>query len=283
MVSESSTQPITTRKGAALIVIVAFTSLICLWPVILEPTLDLPWWISIAIVALTSALATVLCAGRWFLFAALSATCTLVGSLACSWIWPLQDGISQSYAGLVALVAAAVILVASLAASALALLIPALNKKQLRAAWISLLCVASVSPVALALRPSIVARRVARNESLTFKRVSALKDSIDRVQAEGNQPSRACDGNVLKQHYTGPPFTHQDWQYVTGNFVTEDGYAIGITINCAQPRKYIVTAMPKRGISDGTHGFCADRSFTRNCAPQYDTRGDGEVCLPCPT
>jgi hypothetical protein len=266
------------RINLCLLAIVAAASIVCWWPLLLEPALDIPWWIPLAAVVLCSGLATVLSGGKWLLFPLIAAAATLVGIAACCRIWPLEDGIAQSYMGIAAVAAAIAVLVASLIPGSMTRKIRVPNEKR-RAVWLALICVAALGPIALAVRPPIVAHRLARNERLASERVSALKDAVDRV--ESDHRSQACDGNALKQHYSGPAFTEKDWRFVAGNFVTEDGYAIGITIDCSQPRDYLISAMPKRGSSDGSRRICADAFSLRNCAPQWDMQRGRNSCVPC--
>jgi len=269
------------RRNALLIFVVVAASAICWWPLIIEPTLDIAWWIPLSVVALCSGLATILSGGRWLLFTVVSAAATLVGLIAGSSIWPLEDGIAQSYSGFVAVAAALAVFFASLVAGRLGLLVPIINEKRRRTVWLAFLCVAAFGPVALAIRPPIVAHRLARNEYLAFARVSSLSDAVERTMTEPSNPGRVCEGGALQKNYSGPPFTEQDWRYIAGNFVTEDGYAIGITIDCSQPRHYLISAMPKRGKSDGTLRFCADESSNRLCGPEWAGITKREECVPC--
>lgn len=269
------------RRDTLLILVVATASVTSWWPLIIEPTLDVPWWVSLIVVGLSVGLATILSGRRWLHFAAIAAASTMVGVLAGYLIWPQEDGIAQSYSEIGAILATIAVSLTSLVAGLLAFLIPLSNEKLHRAVWPALLCVAAFGPLALAVRPSIVANRVARNERLASQRVSSLKDAVDRVETEAGNPGRACDGNALKEHYSGPPFTEQDWRYVAGNFVTEDGYAIGITIDCSQPGHYLISATPKRGKSDGTRKFCADASDMERCAPEWDPQRKRNACVPC--
>jgi hypothetical protein len=265
------------RRNVPLIFVVVAASAVCWWPVIIEPTLDLAWWVPLSVATLCSALATILSGGRWLLFAVVSAAATLVGLMAGSMIWPLEDGIAQSYSGIVAVVAALAVFFTSLVTGLLALLVPVLNEKLRRVVWLALLCVAAFGPVALAVRPPIVAHRLAHNEYLAFARVSSLEDAVERTD-----PGHVCESAALQKNYSGPPFTERDWRYIAGNFVTEDGYAIGITIDCSQPRHYLISALPKRGKSDGTRRFCANESGKVGCGPEWDPAEKRNMCAPCP-
>src|ERR1700683_1419183 len=148
-------------RNVPMIFVVVAASAVCWWPMIIEPTLDLAWWVPLSVVALCSGFATILSGGRWLLFTVVSAAATLVGLLAGSTIWPLEDGITQSYSGIVAIVAALEVFFASLVIGLLALLVPVPNGKLRRVVWLAFLCVAAFGPVALAVRPPIVAHRLA--------------------------------------------------------------------------------------------------------------------------
>jgi hypothetical protein len=270
------------RRDAPLIFVVVAASSVCWWPVIIEPTLDLAWWVPLIVVALCSGLATILSGGRWLLFAVVSAAATLVGLLAGFTIWPLEDGIAQSYSGIAAVAATLAVFFISLVTGLLCTRVPISNEQLRRVIWLAFLCVAAFGPAALAVRPSIVGHRLARNEYLAFARVSSLHDAVERTRTEPGNPDRVCEGGVLQKNYFGPPFTERDWHYIAGNFVTEDGYAIGITIDCSQSRHYLISAIPKRGKSDGTRRFCVDESGQVGCGPEWDLAGKRNVCALCP-
>jgi hypothetical protein len=106
----------------------------------------------------------------------------------------------------------------------------------------------------------------------------SLKNAVERTMADTDGARRFCDGQALKHHYSGPPFTDRDWRFIAGNYVREDGYDFGIY--CLQPQgAYAIDASPARGKADGSRRFCADQSGHVGCGTQWS--GSGNACIPC--
>lgn len=74
--------------------------------------------------------------------------------------------------------------------------------------------------------------------------------------AEADGPARICNGQALRPHYFGPPFSENDWQYIAGNEVKEDGY--NFYINCHEKNGNSIDARPAGERGDGTRHFCTD-------------------------
>lgn len=206
-------------------VLMVLASALWWWPLIIEPNLDLPWWCPLALVALSTGLEAVLSVERWRHFVIASA----IGAFAGVWsgyaIWPLDTAHDylQSVQATVVLdtvVAAVVSLVMAQATRKLSLS----NQNGRRAVLLALACCVAFGPIALALTPSLVANRVKRNNLLAAERFASLKSAVERTLAETGDPQRICDGLALKRHYSGPPFSQEDWDRITGNYVKQDGY-----------------------------------------------------------
>jgi hypothetical protein len=131
----------------------------------------------------------------------------------------------------------------------------------------------------LTLTSPLVTKRVARNDRLAAERFVALKNAVERTRAESGNPGRICDGQALKRHYSGPPFSEKDWKYVAGNYVKEDGYVLGIWIYCPEPGNYTIDVRPEREKGDGTRKFCSDESGRVGCG--IESSSSGYSCTPC--
>lgn len=251
------------------LVIFAAAAALWTWPLVLEPSVGLPWWVPLPVLAVCACLGTSLAERKWVRFVVTSAAATAVGTVAVFLIWPLEDGIAQSYAGLAVLAATMGAALVSLMGALLGCTLPPWSKKGRGAAWIALGVCAAFSPLVLALRPNLVAQRVARDDRLAAERFGALKLAVERTYAEAGGPARLCDGQTVKKHYAGPSFTDRDWLNVAGNYVTEDGYTFGMVIDCAQPAHYVLDAHPARRQGDGTLSFCSDETGTTGCKAEW--------------
>jgi hypothetical protein len=193
-------------------------------------------------------------------------------------IWPPSDPIAASYGLFVIAAGIGAGLLVALLACLLASAISISNEKHRRALWLLLVCGVACGPVVLALTPSLVARRVARNDRIAAERFMSLKNAVERTRADTDGSSLFCDGQALKRHYSGPPFTESDWRYIAGNYVREDGYVFGI--NChPQQSSYAIDAFPARERADGTRRFCADEWGTVGCETRWT--GSRNACTPC--
>jgi hypothetical protein len=263
------------RRNAVLVLLVVAGSSICWWPVTKEPSLDLPAWVPLIVIALCCCLATILARGKWLRFVAASSAATMVGLLFAYMEWPLEDGIAQSYAGIGVAAATVAVAVVSLVAGLMGRWIPVSNANGRRLVWIALVCCVAFGPVVLAVRPEVIAHRVARNDRLAAERFEGLKLAVERTRLEPGNPSHICDGTALKRNYAGPPFSDTDWRYVAGNYVKEDGYIFGMIIDCSQPSHYAIDVRPRRGKADGTRTFCTDEIGKVGCSAGWNE------CVPC--
>lgn len=266
-------------RNAILLLLVGIGSALAWFPLILEPTLDLPAWIPLAVIALSAGLATILSEGRWLRFFLVCSAASLAGLVVGYSVWPMEDGIAQSYAGIAIVVATLAVALVSLVAGLIGRMIPLEKRKPRGAAWVVLAGCIAFGPVALALRPALIAHRVEHNDRLAAQRFQALKRSVELTRAEEAKPGNICDGMALKRNYAGPAFSDRDWRYIAGNYVQEDGYIFGISVDCSKPGTYSIDVRPKRERADGTRRFCSDQSGMVGCG--LDWSGRGESCLPC--
>lgn len=261
-------------KDALLAALTAIGWVGCWWVECMVPSLDLPWWLPLAVAVLYPILSTILSRERWWLFLLASAIGTIGGIISGFTIWPPDPLIWEGAVYVVIPLAAGFIL--------LALVLGLTSRVSMsdgmlrRILWITLVCSVAFGPTVLFLTTPLVAKRVARNDELAAERFASLKSAVEQTKAEAGGMERICDGKTLKQHYSGPPFSDTDWRYIAGNSVREDGYHFGIFIYCPQPDAYVVEAAPIRESGDGTRRFCADNSGMVGC--ELGTR---EECLPC--
>jgi hypothetical protein len=231
------------------------------------------------VVGVSTGLATILSRGRWLRFLVISSVCTLIGTAMGFTIWPLEDGIAQSYSGVAVIAATIAAAVVCLVAGLVGRKLTALNARHRRALWIALAACVAFGPVVLVLRPGLIGIRVAHNNRMAAERFAGLKVAAERTRMEPGGAALLCDGQSLKRNYAGPPFTDRNWQHIVGNYVKEDGFVFGISIDCSQPRRYSIDVRPERERADGTRRFCTDESGKIGCG--LDSSGRGERCLPC--
>jgi hypothetical protein len=259
-----------------ILLLLAFVgSAVSWWPAIIEPSLDFPRWILLALVAFISGTSVLLSGGRgWRAFVAATAGGSFAGLLSGFMLWPLSDGIAQSYALFVVLIGTAAAAVAALIGGSAAFL--AVGRQSLSsgaaktALWIVLgLCLA-FGPVLFALTKPLVKRRVARNESIAAIRFASLKNALVLSRADSGAANSICDGQTLEKYYSGPPFTKEDWIRISGNYVEEEKYVY--MISCRQPGKYLLEARPKmpRVYGYGVRIFCADESGEVTCNLEWN-------------
>jgi hypothetical protein len=267
-------------KDTLLIVVTAISSALWWWPVIIEPNLNLPWWLPLALVALWTSLATILSDGRWRRFMVASAAGTFAGAWSAYAIWWPPIGIPvymQSLKATTALNTLAAVLV-SLIAGLAGRKISVSNENCRRALWVALACCVAFGPIALALTPQLVAGRVKRNDQLAAERFESLKNAVERTVAESGDPGHICDGLTLKRNYSGPSFSEEDWLRIAGNYVKQDGYFF--MIYCRENAGYTITASPARGKADGTRQFCTDESHKIGCDMKWNL--SRHACIGCP-
>ena len=253
-------------RGAVLIVVTALGSAWCWWPVIREPSLDFSRWILLGVIALMALCATLLARRLWLSLVAAATLGSFVGMCAGQAMWPSDDGIANSYAGIVFLIATFAVLVASLAAALAGRAIAVTNSIARAVLWTALLGCIAFGPVMMALTPPLVARRVARNDELAAKRLAGMKMAIESTQAETNGARQSCDAHVLSHRYSGPSFGESDWLRVLGDSaVKEDGYIF--LVKCSGNGAYKIAALPDRIKGDGTRSFCTDESGKTSIDP----------------
>lgn len=270
------------RSSTVLVVIAVAGSALAWWPLCIDPNLDLPFWVPLLIIAWLAALSTILSGGRWLRFAVASSLATFAGIYTGSVIWLPKDPIAASYTPIVVLVATLAAALVSLLAGLAVRWLPISSGLSLRRAlWIACIACAASGPVALALTPPLVARRVANNDRLAEQRFLSLKRAVEQTVAESGGPARLCDGKSLRARYSGPAFSDRDWHYIAGNYVRVDGYEFGIWVYCPDPHAYLVDVAPAHGKADGSRRFCADEGGAIGCGMEW-TPSRGESCTPCP-
>jgi len=236
-----------------LIVLTAAGSALCVWPAAIEPSIDFPRWILLVLIALITGLATILSNARWLHFAVASTVGVLAGLGTALLLFPPSDDISASYYPLFSVAAAMVVFVVSLLVALLCRNLSASRKTLRRSVWLLFASCVAFGPIALALTPSLVRHRVATNDRIGVERFESLKSAIEGTVAEGGDPARICDGQSLKRHYSGPPFSDQDWKRITGNYVKQDGYVF--MVYCREQGGYTIDAWPSRGKGDWNAAF----------------------------
>jgi hypothetical protein len=250
-------------------------SAVCWWPAIIEPSLDFPRWIPLALVALISGASILMRGGRgWLAFVAAPAGGSFAGLLSGVILWPSSDGIANSYALFAVVIgtaaAAGVALICGLAAFLVARRWPLSSGGAKGALWAVLgLCLA-FGPTLFALTKSLVKHRVVRNESIAAIRFASLKKALELTRADRGAADSICDGQSPQKHYSGPPFTKEDWSRIAGNYVEEDKYVY--MISCHQQGKYLLEARPKmpRVYGYGARIFCADESGKVACDLEWN-------------
>jgi hypothetical protein len=148
-----------------------------------------------------------------------------------------------------------------------------------RAAWIVFGCCVAFGPVTALFARPLVAWRIEHNEKNAAERFDALNNAAQRVKAKTGDPGRVCNGLALKQNYSGPPFSENDWRYIAGNYVKDDGYLFGIWCDQNEQGGYTIDAQPDWP-GDGVQQFCADESGTIGCGMEWGAKR--AVCKPCP-
>jgi hypothetical protein len=168
--------------------------------------------------------------------------------------------------------------IASLAAGAAARKVFLSNKTWRYAAWtVQSGCVA-FGPLLLGWTPRLVARHIADKDRLATQRFASLKNAVERTAGEANGPGRICQGTELEHHYSGPPFSVDDWRLITENYVKQDGYFF--MVYCREKGGYTIDASPARDRGEGTRRFCTDESGTVGSRLEWNR--SRHQCLPCP-
>ncbi len=264
-------------RDRVLLALTFIGSAICWWPAIVEPGVDFPRRMLLALVALMAGASTALLGGRWQRVMIASALGTFAGLFSGALIWPPHDGIAASYSGIVAIIAmvaaGAASLVAGLGVSLAVGKMGPLNRASRAGLWVVMGCCVAVGPVGLALTPPLVARRVARNDAVAEKRFTALKAAIEETWAEPGGADRVCSGRDLQAHYSGPPFSDGDWSRIVGNYVEEDSYIY--MVSCREKHGYTIDVRTKMPLvyGYGSRIFCTDESKRIGCGPDHFWNG----------
>jgi hypothetical protein len=238
----------------------------CWWPVIREPSLEFSRWILLGLIALTVFFATVLSKGRWLSLVAAAGLGSFLGMCAGQALWPSDDGIANSYAGIVIVIATLAVFVVALAAALAGRAIAVTNPIARSVLWVALLGCCISGPALMAVTPPLVARRVARNDQLAAKRLAAMKMAIEPAPSEADGARQSCDAHLLSHRYSGPTFSESDWRRaLEGTAVREDGYTFWI--KCSGNSTYKIAALPDRIKGDGAHSFCTDDSGKTSVSP----------------
>lgn len=244
----------------------------------MEPRLDLlPWWLPVLCAALCTAFATVLSPNRWPVFLFASGLGAMGGLCLGAVIWFPSDGIAASYLPIVIAILTVVAILASSVAALVArnvVISPGTNHTAL---WVALLTAVAFGPVALALTPPLVARRITRNDRLATERFASLKNAVERTAAEAGGRSGICDGSALREHYVGPSFSDEDCRRITDNYVKQDGYIF--MVYCHESHGYTIDVRPDRQRGDGTLQLCTDESRKAGCRVEWNRSRNAR--LPC--
>ncbi len=247
------------------------------WPTIMDPNLELPWWLPFGFVVLGTGLSTSLSRGRWKRFVLASSVGTFAGFCLGLAIWPASDPFAWDFIPLVVPALTAITVLLSLVIGFALRKVSITNERSRRVAWLLLFTFAAFGPIAVALTPPLVARRISRNDRIAAERFKSLKDAVERTAAEADGAERICDGSSIRQHYSGPPFSAEDWDRIAGNSVKQDGHFF--MVHCREEGGYTIRASPDTFNAYGTHHFCTDESRRVGCTVEWNR--SRHVCLPC--
>jgi hypothetical protein len=241
----------------------------------------MPFWLPIAIVVLLTGLSAAISVHRCFPIIAASMTGTLIGMFAWTLIplSPKDDVIGRGYFGYFIILFASISCALSLVAALIGRKLHLKVEKHRRAAWIAFGCCVAFGPVAALITPPLAASRIARNERIAVERFESLSRAAQRTREVTGDVEHACDGLTLKQNYSGPPFSDNDWKYIAGNYVKEDGYVFGIWCHQTDRGGYTIDAHPERQKGAGSRRFCTDESGGTGCG--MERSGTRYACTPC--
>ena len=265
------------RDSTKFALLTAGGSALCWLPIIESPNLQLPAWCPLIALALLCAIATVLFRERWWRIVLAASVGTFGGLVAGFIFWSPFDSIGAAFFPILLLIAVAL--------AALVSLLPALILSKIRPTtfwprrllWIAFALLLATGPALLAITPVVVARRVARNDGLAQLRFAALKRAAELAAAQYGGPDRICEDSFVRQNYDGPPLSDNDWRYIAGNYVQQDGYEIGIW--CRQQNGYTIDVLPIQKRQSGSKNFCADETGLVGCEAKWIPYR--EACKPC--
>ena len=261
-----------------LIVPVAAGAWLCWYPLIMLQGFSPPFWLPLPLIALLIAVSTILSPDEASGMIAAAVVGTCVGIWSGYIIWKPSDSIVGSYIGLTIVVGTLATLVVSLITSFLSRKVAARFDGRARSLWVLLVCCVAVGPLALAVAPTIVAHRVARNDRIAALRFESLKRAVEKAISEDVSQSSVCNGRRLQRYYLGPSFSDDDWASMASRYISDDGYIF--MVHCRQLGGFAIDARPKRGKIDGTRQFCADESGEIGCELGWSR--SRYKCLPCP-
>jgi len=265
------------RDSTKFALLTAGGSALCWLPIIQSPNLQLPAWCPLIALAPLCAIATVLFGERWWRIVLAASVGTFGGLVAGFIFWSPFDSIGAAFFPIPLLIAVAL--------AALVSLLPALILSKIRPTtfgprrllWIAFALLLATGPALVAVTPVVVARRVARNDGLAQLRFAALKRAAELAAAQHGGPDRICEDSFVRQNYDGPPFSDDDWRYIAGNYVQQDGYEIGIW--CRQQNGYTIDLLPIQKRQYGSKNFCADETGLIGCEAKWVPFR--EACEPC--
>lgn len=247
------------------------------WPVSIEPNLDLPGWLPLVFLALWMVLATIVSEGHWLRILGACAVGNLAGFVVLAIWWPTEP-LARSYLPISILIGTTATVIVCLIAGFAARKICVLNSTIRHAIWVGLMCCFIIGPVTVAATPRLVADRVRNNDQIAMARFTSLKKAVEQTIAEPGGTELICDGTNLKQHYSGPPFSDENWQRIVGNYVKQSGYIF--MVYCHETAGYTIAAQPDRIKGDGTLQLCTDESRRIGCGMEWNRSRN--ACLPCP-
>ena len=147
-------------REKVLIGLTAVGSAWCWWPVIREPSLEFSRWILLGLIALIALSATLLAPQRWLSLVAAITSGSFLGLFAGQAMWPSDDGIANSYAGIVTAIGTVAVLLVALAGIITGRAIAKSYSIARPVLWTTLLGCIAFGPVLMTVTPPLVARRV---------------------------------------------------------------------------------------------------------------------------
>ncbi len=265
--------------NAFLVLLTGLGTITAWWPLAIQPSLDLPFWVLVACAAGCAGLSILLAPSIWPLLLLISGLGTFFGFWLSLLIWPLRGPVVGL--GIFYIAFGSVIAVVYVAFSAGVIMRERFisNAMLRRALWAAFFACVAFGPMALAFTPPLVQRRIVRNEQLAAHRFLSLKTAVETARARPDGANKICDGAALERHYAGPPFSETDWRRIAGNYVKQDSYFFMVHCRENAGRGYIIDAIPARPVGDGTRRFCTDESGDLGCRMEWV--GSGHKCLPC--
>jgi hypothetical protein len=243
----------------------------------MEPKVELAAWGALVCIAGIAALATMLGSRTWLSCAVACGVGSLIGLSAGYLLWWPADPIAGPWVPISILVGTAFAVLLAAIAAFVVRGVRLTSDTIRRVARLALLACVAFGPVVVTLTPSLVRRRIERNDRAAVQRFHALKAAAEHTAAKGPGRQGVCDGFALRQQYFGPSFPDHDWRRIVGNYVTQNGYSF--MVYCREAGGYTIHAIPSRPTGQGTREFCTDESGTVGCGMQFN--GSRNACTPC--